>query len=75
MGIEVGGVKISILLYADDIVLLADSVTDLKLGMKIATEWGKKWQCSFNQSKSKVVIFGMRGIGNVSWVLGGAEIE
>ena len=75
IGIEVNGDRIAILMYADDIVLVASSEEDLKRGMKIATEWGKKWNCSFNQDKSKVVVFGQKKKGKAIWTLGGKEIE
>ena len=42
IGIEVLGRKIAILLYADDIVLIAESTGELQRGMDIITRWGRK---------------------------------
>ena len=42
IGIKIDNDKIAILLYADDIVLIADTAEDLRIGMKITTECGKK---------------------------------
>ena len=67
--------KIAILLYADDIVILAEMAEYLKTGMQIATNWGKKWRCSFNQNKSKVIVFGQIRIMDNYWTLGGERIE
>ena len=75
IGIEMESEKIAILLYADDIVLITDTAEELKKGMRIATDWGKKWRCSFNQKKSNVIVFGQRRILVNDWTLGGKKIE
>ena len=74
-GINMGGEKLAILLYADDIVLIANSAEELQRNMEIMTEWGRKWKCTFNQKKSKVVVFGSRNKKERRWFLGGGEIE
>ena len=75
IGIIVENEKIAILLYADDIVLITDSAVNLKIGLRIATDWGKKWRCSFNQKKSNVIVFGQRRIQVNDWTLGGKRIK
>ena len=76
IGVVINGIKVAILLYADDIVIIASSEDELKQGLRIVTDWGKKWRCSFNQDKSKVVVFGQRKKkGEVTWTLGGKIIE
>ena len=75
IGIKIIEDKIAILLYADDIVIITSTAEDLKVGMKIATKWGRKWKCSFNQGKSKVIVFGQRKKRAEEWVLGGDKIE
>ena len=75
IGIEVLGRTIAILLYADDIVVIAESVADLQRGMRIITEWGRKWQCRFNRGKSKVVVYGSRKKTDAEWSLGGGEVD
>ena len=75
IGIEVLGMMIAVLLYADDIVLIAESIADLQRGMMIITKWGRKWQCRFNRGKSKVVVYGSRKETGTEWLLGGGEVE
>ena len=75
IGIEVLGMKVAILLYADDIVLIAGSAGELQRGMRIITRWGRKWQCRFNRGKSQVVVFGSRKRIDGEWMLGGGKVE
>ena len=74
-GIDVGGEKLAILLYADDIVIIANSAEELQRNMEIMTEWGRKWKCTFNKKKSQVVVFGSRKKKEMKWFLGGGEIK
>ena len=60
IGIKVKNKKLAVLLYADDIVILANNSHDLKKGLKIATNFGKKWRCKYNAKKTQVVIFGKK---------------
>ena len=69
IGIEVLGMKVAILLYADDIVLIAGSAGELQRGMRIVTRWGRKWQSRFNRGKSQVVVFGSRKRKDEDWML------
>ena len=74
-GIDVCGKKLAILLYADDIVLIANSAEELQRNMEKMTDWGRKWKCTFNKKKSKVVVFGSKNKKERRWLLGGGEIE
>ena len=56
-GIEFGNEKLSILMYADDIVLLASSEEDLQIMLNTLNSWSTKWSIDINQSKSKIVHF------------------
>ena len=60
IGIVVKNRKIAVLLYADDIVIITDNPQDLKIGLKIATDFGKKWRCKYNKYKTQVVLFGKK---------------
>ena len=73
-GITIGGNHISILMYADDIVLVADNRKDLQKLMDIVTNWGKKWRCTYNKTKSEVVVFGSNKKEEGVWSLWGEEI-
>ncbi len=57
IGISIEDVKISIPMYADDIVLLAENEKDLHYFLDKLNEWCMKWKMQVNQSKTNVVHF------------------
>lgn len=57
IGISAGNLKVSILLYADDIALLFKSEEDLKRLLDVLHSWCKKWRVLINTDKSKCVHF------------------
>ena len=59
-GIQVGHSQVSILLYADDVLLLADSHKKLQDLMDHLYKWSHNWKIFINESKSKVVHFHKR---------------
>jgi len=52
-----GDLKINILLFADDLVLIGQSRKDLQKLLDIVFQYSQKYRFKFNISKSKVVIF------------------
>ena len=56
-GINVGQEKVCILLYADDIVLLADSAKDLQTLLNAVKDWCLENHMAINCSKSNVIHF------------------
>ena len=56
-GIDINGYNLSILLYADDIVLLSENEDDLQKMLDALTEWCSKWQMVINDTKSQIVHF------------------
>ena len=58
LGITVKDSKVALLLYADDIVLIASSRDDLKKGLEIVNKFGIKWRCKYSAKKTQVVVFG-----------------
>ncbi len=50
-GVDVNNKNVSILLYADDIVLIAPSVENLQLMLNKMHSWLLKWHMNLNQSK------------------------
>ena len=48
LGISIGNRKIPILLYADDIALLAENESDLQKLLNKLHKWCKKWQLQLN---------------------------
>ena len=56
-GVKIGSSIVSILLYADDIVLLAENEGDLQQMLEIVENWCKKWRLAVNHDKSKIMHF------------------
>ena len=56
-GITLWDIKIFSLLYADDLVLIAESEEDLKLQMRILGSYSDDFEMEINQKKTKVMIF------------------
>ena len=59
---EVGGRQVRLLMYADDIVLLAESAEDLQRMLDVATAYRSQWRFRFNPKKgeSEVMLFGRK---------------
>ena len=57
LGIKMGDVNLSILLYADDIAVIAESEKDLQTMLNYVHEWCNKWKLLVNGAKSQVVHF------------------
>ena len=66
-GINIDGTNISILLYADDIVLLATSEIDLQSMLNCVNNWCFKWRLSINCDKSNIVHFRSNSIERSSF--------
>ena len=49
--------RLPLLMFADDLVLLADSNTGLQRSLDILAEYCQKWHIKVNQEKTKVVVF------------------
>ena len=57
LGTEVGDRKLSLLLYADDIVLMSDTETKLQAMLNTVDTWCRKWRVVINTDKSKCMHF------------------
>ncbi len=57
LGFEIGDTKLSVLLYADDIVLIAKSENHLQTMLNTLCDWCKRWRVLINTSKSKCMHF------------------
>ena len=57
LGININNYKLSILLYADDMVLIANTETDLQKMLTTMYDWCMKWRLNINVAKSNVIHF------------------
>ncbi len=57
LGVKLGDIKISILLFADDIVLITDSDINIQQMLNVVNNWCHKWRLIVNKDKTKVVHF------------------
>ncbi len=53
--------KVAILLYADDVALIAESAEQLQALLDILSRWCDRWRLGVNASKSAVMHFRTRG--------------
>ena len=76
-GISIGMFKLFLLLYADDIVVMAESISDLQNAMNILKDYCDKWKLTVNVNKTKAMVFRKGGrLGrNTKLSFNGTEIE
>ncbi len=55
--VDLGGVKVNVLLYADDLVCLVDSEQDLHVMLDTLHQWSMTWCMAVNTKKSIIVHF------------------
>jgi hypothetical protein len=65
IGVPVGDEVLSLLMYADDIVLLAESEEELQNMLGVVYEYSRKWRFELSDKKTEVVVFGGKVKG--SW--------
>ena len=71
-GINIGYENLSILLFADDIVLVSDNELDMQVMLDYVNEWFSKWRLTVNNLKSKVMHFRKKSVprSNFQFCLG-----
>ena len=65
-GVKYGELVVSLLLFADDIVLVTESAEMLQRMLDVVYQNSKKYRFSFNKDKSNVMIFGKKGQAKIS---------
>ena len=60
LGIKIGDINLSVLLYADDIAVIAENEKDLQTMLNYIEQWCNKWKLVINSMKSQVVHFRKR---------------
>ena len=67
--------KLLVLLYVDDTVILSDNEHDFQISLNAFHSYCDEWNLKVNFNKTKVVIFGARNINRYSFFLGDQPIE
>ena len=68
-------IRLLVLLYADDTVILAENSDDLQNSLDLFCEYCRVWKLRINYSKTKIIIFGARKTSHLTFLLDGNEIE
>ena len=68
-------IKLLMLLYADDTVLLGTDAESFQHNLNAFYEYSQQWKLNVNYSKMKIIIFGIRDTSNHSFKLGDNNIE
>lgn len=76
-GIDVDMFKIFLILYADDIVLFANTKDELQSSLDMLYNYCNKWKLLVNSSKTKVLVFrkGGRLSANINFYYGESNLE
>jgi hypothetical protein len=75
LGLEVGGMKIPGVFFADDIVLMAQGGKELHQLLQIVGQFGEERKLVFNPKKSKILVSWRKAQAGQRWVLGGVVIR
>lgn len=74
LGMRVYGRLVPLLLYADDIVLLARNAKELQAMLVVLQDYAKTWRFQINKKKSNVVVHGQLHKPWSDWSLDGEEL-
>lgn len=77
VGIDIGMLKLFLLLYADDIIIFANDKDNLQRSLNILEQYCKTWKLKVNTNKTKVMVFrkGGRLPENLHFFYDGSELE
>ena len=76
LGVKIGNDVLSVLMYADDVVLLSNNHTDLQVMLNAVSEYGEDYGVRFSKEKSQVLIINGDNVDSErEWMLGGNEIK
>ena len=69
-------IKLSVLMYADDTLLLAETERDLQMALNATSEYCRRWAISINPTKTRVMVFSRGKVRNLPVLtLEGVELE
>ena len=77
IGIDIGMLKLFLLLYADDIIIFAEDKDNLQHSLNILEQYCSTWKLKVNTNKTKVMVFrkGGRLPENLHFFYDGSELE
>jgi hypothetical protein len=80
LGVVIAGRRIPLLMYADDIVMLAATQRELMLMNKVASHFARQHRFQFNGKKSGVMLFNVKSgakavAKSADWTLFGEKVE
>ena len=80
LGVPIAGRKVALLMYADDIVMLASTQRELELMNKVASRFAQQHRFQFNGEKSGVMVFNAKpktrsAAMSARWTLFGEKVE
>lgn len=78
LGTEIEGIKTGVIMYADDLVVMSDSVEKLQKMLQIIEKYCEKWEIKINGKKTQYMEFTLRKNGEkpeASLMLGGEVVE
>jgi len=76
-GIDITLMKMFLLMYADDIIIMAEMPEDLQLGLNIIEQYCNKWKLKLDKNKTKIIVFRKGGLlrRNLKFYYDNNEIE
>ena len=76
-GLDIDTFKLFLLLYADDIVIFANSAEQLQESLNILSDYCSRWKLTVNVAKTKVIVFRKGGIlpRNLAFYYNGQQLE
>ncbi len=75
VGVELSTAIITYILYADDLILVSDSVEGLQKLIDGLFSFCKKWHMIVNLTKTKIIVFNKRKLKDIKFVYDGNEVE
>ena len=75
VGAIFGNINVSIIVYADDIILISPSDTHLQILLDICSSFSVKWKIKFNPTKSNIISFGRQFSIGDNFILSGQALS
>ena len=74
VGALIGNLNVSIIVYADDILLMSPIDSHLRILLDICSKYGNLWRIKFNPLKSNIIDFGQKKNSTIPFLLNGLPL-